>query len=170
MHDWTAETRQRVFEEFYRLPAREVMDTGLTRAAFLPPHCNIGAVLDAFVAADHVWIHADGAPERRVESIVVRQDLLRALEPPNDSYTRVSRARFRSLAHGSADCVCCFTEGRVLHRAAPDTPCRDILRLMESKGVQYVPVVEDDLLVGEIGASHLLRAIQELRSREAAAP
>ncbi len=166
MLDWTTETRQRVFEEFYQLPARQVMDTAFANAAFLPPHCDITVVLDALVIADHAWVHGEDREDRRVISIVLRQDLLRALEPPHASYTRFSRARFRSLAHGSADCVCCFTEGRVLHSVALDTPCRDVLHLMETKGIHYVPVVEDGLLIGEIGALHLLQAVHALKSRE----
>ena len=169
MLDWTPGTRQRVFEEFYQLPARQVMDTAFATATFLPPHCAITEVLDALVIADHAWVHAEDREDRRVSSIVLRHDLLRALEPPRSSYTRFSRARFRSLAHGSADCVCCFTEGRVLHSVAPETPCREVLHLMENKGALYVPVVEDDVLVGEIGAVHLLRAIHALKSREAEA-
>jgi len=169
MLDWTPETRQRVFEEFYQLPARQVMDTTFADAAFLPAHCDIAEVLDALVIADHAWVRAEDREDRRVNSIVLRQDLLRALEPPHASYTRFSSTRFRSLAHGSADCVCCFTEGRVLHSVAPDTPCRDVLHVMETKGVLYVPVVEDGLLIGELGALHLLQAVHALASRETTA-
>jgi len=52
MHTWTVATRQRVFEEFYQLTAREVMDDTFARTAFLPPHCAISTALDALVTAD----------------------------------------------------------------------------------------------------------------------
>lgn len=170
MHTWTVATRQRVFEEFYQLTAREVMDATFARTAFLPPHCAISKALEALVTADHAWIHAENDVDRRVESILVREDLLRALGPPHASYTRFSSTRAHSLAHGSADCVCRFTEGRVLHRVAPDSTCREILRLMEGKGARYLPVVEDGLLIGEIGAIDVLRTMRRLDAREAQAP
>lgn len=166
MHTWTVATRQRVFEEFYQRTAQEVMDESCASAAFLPPHCSISTALDALVTADHAWIHAEEDVDRRVESILIREDLLRALAPPHASYTRFSSSRAHSLAHGSADCVCRFTEGRVLHRVAPDTTCREILHLMEGKGARFLPVVEDSLLLGEIGAVQVLRTLRRLDARE----
>lgn len=164
MQHWTPETRRLVFEAFHNLPAARVMDRELAGAAFLPTHCPITEVLEAFLTADHAWVHDPRAPERRVTSIIVRQDLLRALEPTHSSYTRLRHLRFQSLAHGSADCVCCFTEGRVLHPVAPATPCREVLRLMERKDTQYVPVMEQGVLVGEIGAAQLVRAVLRLQA------
>ena len=170
MLDWTVETRKRVFEEFYQLTARQVMDPTFAAAAFLPAHCPISEVLDALVDADHAWVRAEGTDNHRITSIILRRDLLQALEPPRPSYTRISRVRFHSLAHGSADCACRFTEGRVLHEVAPETPCRDVLHTMERKGAVYLPVVEDGILIGEIGAEHLVRAIRSVPIRKTTRP
>ncbi len=152
--------RRKVYERFYQLPARGIMNGDLERLVFLPPHVPVEELLDVFVEADHAWILAGGpGARRRVESILLRRDLLRALEPTHASYTRFSTARFRSLAHGSADCICCFHEGRVLHTVTPETTCREALRLMESKGASYLAVFEGGEMLGEIGATDLLRSL-----------
>ena len=152
--------RRKVYESFYRLPARAIMNRDLERLVFLPPHVPVEELLDVFVEADHAWILArPPGSRRRVESILLRRDLLRGLEPTHASYSRFSAARFRSLAHGSADCICCFHEGRVLHTVTPETTCREALRLMESKGASYLSVLEAGEMVGEIGATDLLRSL-----------
>jgi CBS-domain-containing membrane protein len=166
---WTLATRKRVFTVFYDLTARDLMDTEFRNAAFVGPHGPVIELLEMFLTVDHAWVVAEGG-ERRVESIIVRQDLLPALAPTQASYSRLHRARFRSLAHGSADCFCCFAEGRILHRVPPDALCRDILHAMEDRGIQYVPVVDQGVLVGEIGSPHLLAAIYRLQKEHTGSP
>ncbi|WP_025321061.1 CBS domain-containing protein [Deferrisoma camini] len=155
---------RRLFEAFYALPARDVMDPTFRAAAFLPPHMPVLDAVEVFQSVDHAWIVPDPARRFGVQSILLRRDLLRAMEPTHESYSKFLRLRFRSLAHGAADCTCCLVEGRVLHRVGPDTPCRDVVHLMESKGALWLPVIEGDELVGEIGSLQVIRALHRLRS------
>jgi len=152
------ELRREVYEAFYRLTARDLMKRDVEAAAFVPPHMPVEQLFSLFLGTDHAWVRVAPDSGRKIGSVLLRRDLLQALEPTHDSYSRLSTARFRSLAHGSADCICCFHEGRVLHAVRPGTKCRDVLRLMESKGAIYLPVMEGDELVGEIGSVDLLRA------------
>jgi predicted transcriptional regulator len=161
---WDAEARKRVFDRFYELPAREIMDTSFAHTAFVSPHCSVVESLEIFLKVDHAWVLGDPTTGREVTNIILRRDLLRTLEPTSASYSRFKRARFKSLAHGSADCTCCFTEGRVLHPIPPEMKCREIFHLMESKEALYLPVVEGGELVGEIGSIHLLLAIRRIQT------
>ncbi len=156
------EQRRRVFTAFYALPARDVMDPEVGAFAFVPPHLPIAGALDVLVGADHAWVVDAPGRSLAVRSVLLRQDLLRAILPAEGSYTRAARARHRSLAHGSADCICRFTRDRVLHTAAPETPCREVLRVVETKGALVIPVVDGGRIVGEIGAVQLLGALRQL--------
>lgn len=150
--------RKELYEAFYGLRAREIMNPNLRGMAFLPPHLPMEKLLDLFLETDHAWVRRAPDSGLRIQSIILRRDVLRALEPTHDSYSRFSTARFRSLAHGSADCICCLHEGRVLHAVAPDTTCLEVLRTMDAKGALYLPVLTEGALVGEIGSIDLLRA------------
>lgn len=156
--------RRERYEVLYRLTAREVMNADLGSMAFIPPHLPMDELLELLLGVDHAWVRLSPGAGRRVVSVVLRQDLLRALEPGHRSYSGLSAVRFRSLAHGSADCACCFHEGRVLHPVRPNAACREVLGLMARKGILYVPVVEGEELVGEIGAADVLRALRRVRA------
>jgi len=164
------DTRKRLYEAFYRLPARDVMNHDVEQMLFLPPHMPVEDLLKPFLGTDHAWVRRAPDSGRRIESIVLRKDLLRALEPTQRSYSSFSTARFQSLAHGSADCICCLHEGRILHAVSPDTPCLEVLRTMASKGALYLPVVDGQQLVGEIGAVDLLRAAHRTHAVHRSAP
>ncbi|GAB4262876.1 MAG: hypothetical protein Kow0092_13440 [Deferrisomatales bacterium] len=159
----TPEDIRTLVQAFHALPAREIMDTSFAAAAFLPPHVPVLDALEVFLTVDHAWIVPDPPSREGLESILLRRDLFRALEPADASYSRFLKLRFRSLAHGAADCTCCFTEGRVVHRVGPDTPCGDVVHLMESKSILWVPVVGGDELVGEIGSLQVIRGLHRLR-------
>ncbi|GAB4250813.1 CBS domain-containing protein [Deferrisoma sp.] len=164
--DHTPEDIRRLVEAFHDLPAREIMDPTFAAAAFLPPHMPVLDAIEVFLTVDHAWIVPNPPARSGLQSILLRRDLFRALEPAEASYSRFLKLRFRSLAHGAADCTCCFTEGRVVHRVAPDTPCGEVVHLMESKSVLWVPVVDGDELVGEIGSLQVIRALHRLRTGE----
>ncbi len=156
------EQRRAVFDAFYALPARRVMDPDVDAFAFVPPHLPVEDALDVLAGTDHAWVVDDPGRSQEVRSILLRRDLIRAIQPAGESYSRASRARHRSLAHGSADCTCCFTRDRVLHSVTPATPCQEVLRVIEAKGALVVPVVDDGRLVGEIGPAQLLEALRRL--------
>ncbi len=162
--------RRRLFDAFYRLTAREIMDPSLERAAFVPPHMPVLRTLGLFTRVDHAWVRESEDSGRRIASILLRRDVFRALAPPHASYTRFLKLRFHSLSHGAADCICCFTEGRVLHAVEPDTPCTEVLHLMEAKAVLYLPVLERGEIVGEIGSLQVVRALHRLQQETGAAP
>ena len=150
--------RRRLYEVFYGLRAGEVMNSDVAGMAFLPPHQPVEELLELFLETDHAWVRQAPDSGLKIESIILRRDILRALEPTQDSYSRFSTVRFRSLAHGSADCICCLYEGRVLHAVTPDATCLQVLRTMDNKGALYLPVLAEGELVGEIGSVDLLRA------------
>ncbi len=156
------ETRRRVFHAFYRLPARQVMDPTLEKAAFIGLHTPVLEALGILAGVDHAWVVERPGEDRRVRSILLRRDLVRALQPAEDSYSRLVGARSRSLAHGAADCTCCFTEGRVLHGVGPEAPCRQVVHLMNATGALYIPVLEGNDLVGEIGSLQVIRALHRI--------
>lgn len=156
------EARRAVYDAFFRLTARDLMTSVLDDEDFVPPHLPVEALLERFLVRDHAWVRVAPDSGRRVWSIVLRRDVFRALQPLQDSYTRFSAVRFQSLAQGSADCICCFHEGRVLHSVAPATGCAEVLRIMVSKGALYLPVMDSGELVGEIGSLGVLRAVYRL--------
>lgn len=157
IHD--PQTRREAFDAFYQLTASQIMDRRLDNTAFLPLHTSIDKAVELLLEHDHAWMVEDVDAPRRVVSILLRQDILSGLEPTHRSYSRFSRLRYKSLAHGSAECTCRFCEGRVLHPIKPDTSCRDLMHTMVSKSAAYLPVMEDGELVGEIGQQHLIAAL-----------
>ncbi|MGV3635704.1 MAG: CBS domain-containing protein [Pseudorhodoplanes sp.] len=52
--------------------------------------------------------------------------------------------------------------------AKPDTPLRDVARLLESNRIKRVPVVEEDLLIGVVSRANLLQALASVRPTAAA--
>ena len=164
------QSRREAFEAFYALTAEKIMDRRLDPAGFLPMHTPIDRAVELLLQYDHAWIALDMSAPRRICSILLRNDLLGGLEPTHRSYSRISRLRYKSLAHGSAECTCRFCEDRVLHPVTPDTSCRDLLHVMVSKSVVWLPVMEGDELVGEIGQQHLLAALHRQFDRFPASP
>lgn len=161
------EDRRRVFQDFYALEARELMDPDVDRFTYLPLHLPMLEAIELFTRVDHAWVTADtGTAAPKLESILLRADLLRAVQPAHPSYTRFRRARFLSLAHGAADCTCCFTAGRVLHRVPPHATCKEVVHLLEAKGASYIPVVEGDRFLGEIGPRQVMTALHRLHQRD----
>jgi CBS domain-containing protein len=53
--------------------------------------------------------------------------------------------------------------------AKPDTPLRDIARLLESNRIKRVPVVEGDLVVGVVSRANLLQALASAKPRASGA-
>lgn len=153
------EARRRLLDSFHGLEAGAIMRRDLRTILLVPPHLPVADLLDAFRTMDHAWVRLKPDSGRRIRSIVTRRDLLRSLLPTRGSYTSYAAARLGSLAHGSADCICRFHEGRVLHAVAPSTRCDEALRVMEDKRLLYLPVLEGGELVGEIGEGDLLRAV-----------
>ena len=53
--------------------------------------------------------------------------------------------------------------------AKPDTPLRDVARLLEDNRIKRVPVVEDDLVIGVVSRANLLQALASAKPRTGAA-
>ncbi len=51
--------------------------------------------------------------------------------------------------------------------AKPDTPLREVARLLESNRIKRVPVVEENLLIGIVSRANLLQALASVRSAAA---
>jgi CBS domain-containing protein len=51
--------------------------------------------------------------------------------------------------------------------AKPDTPLREVARLLESNRIKRVPVVEENLLIGIVSRANLLQALASARSAAA---
>ena len=49
--------------------------------------------------------------------------------------------------------------------AKPDTPLRDVARLLENNRIKRVPVVEDDAVVGVVSRANLLQALASTKPR-----
>lgn len=54
--------------------------------------------------------------------------------------------------------------------AKPDTPLRDVARLLEDNRIKRVPVVEGDLVIGVVSRANLLQALASAKPNAAAAP
>jgi CBS domain-containing protein len=52
--------------------------------------------------------------------------------------------------------------------AKPDTPLREVARLLETNRIKRVPVVEEDLLIGIVSRANLLQALASVRPTAAA--
>lgn len=52
--------------------------------------------------------------------------------------------------------------------AKPDTPLRDVARLLESNRIKRVPVVEEDLVIGVVSRANLLQALASAKPRQGA--
>lgn len=50
--------------------------------------------------------------------------------------------------------------------AKPDTPLRDVARLLESHRIKRVPVVEEDLVIGVVSRANLLQALASAKPRQ----
>ena len=157
IHD--PQSRREAFDAFYALTASQIMDRRMDKTLFVALHTPIDKAVELLLDHDHAWVAEDLDAPRRVISILLREDLLSGLEPTQRSYSRFSRLRYKSLAHGSAECTCRFCEGRVLHTVAPDTSCLDLTHTMVSKSATYLPVMENGEMVGEIGQQHLIAAL-----------
>src|SRR5690606_16532473 len=53
--------------------------------------------------------------------------------------------------------------------AKPDTPLRDVARLLESNRIKRVPVVEGDLVIGVVSRANLLQALASAKPRQGSA-
>ena len=54
--------------------------------------------------------------------------------------------------------------------AKPDTPLREVARLLEDNRIKRVPVVEGDLIVGVVSRANLLQALASAKPHAVAAP
>ncbi len=144
-------------ERFYMTPVRELM-----RKTFPSVKCGepIRKVIREISkrSVNHLWVVDD---RKRVVGVVTEKDMLDAIKKPLFGEKIAWDAlEIKSLLYRDVNTVEDMMTDR-LFKCELDTDLRTVVRLMVDNRLRQLPVVEGDLIVGEITVDQIIKLVDK---------
>ena len=145
----------RLLTDFYDLHVKQIMDRRVWDLPIMEGKEDIYHVLSILGARNHIWVVKDKKSKQLV-GVITEHDVLSILTPTKLPSYVFGIPDIKSLQHGTAK----VAEDIMCHRiisCGPEDRIIDALMKMVKYKLRRLPVVEDDIIVGELTLHQLIR-------------
>ncbi len=111
-------------------------------------------ILKILKTNDHVWV-VENRNNPLLLGVITENDIIKGLSPPELQTYRYGRFDQKVLYHPSEDNARSLMTSTLI-TCTKDSKVRDILILMLQYKIRRVPIVENDLLIGEVTVKNLI--------------
>jgi len=147
--------KHQLIKDFYKLKVTQVMDKRIWDLPIISSDEDIFHVLSILGARNHIWVVND-RDEKKLLGIITEHDVLSILAPKNMPSYIFGMPDIKSIQQGTAsnaeEIMCKKTI-----TTFPDELIADALMKMTKYRLRRLPVVEDELIVGELTLHQLIR-------------
>jgi predicted transcriptional regulator len=146
---------KRLIPDFYDLSVQQVMDRRVWDLPLIDESDDIHTVLTILGARNHIWVVKD-KESKKIVGVITEHDVLSVLAPKNLPSYVFGMPDIKSLHHGTAN-----TAGDIMcHRlisCQKEEKIVDVLQKMKKYRLRRLPVIEDDVIIGELTLNQLIR-------------
>lgn len=146
---------KRLIPDFYNLTVQQVMDRRVWDLPLIDESDDIHTVLNILGARNHIWVIKD-KESKIIVGVITEHDVLTVLAPKNLPSYMFGMPDIKSIQHGTAN-----TAGDIMcHRlisCSKEEKIVDVLQKMTKYRLRRLPVVEDDIIIGELTLNQLIR-------------
>jgi predicted transcriptional regulator len=139
----------RVGPEFYELAVEKIMQK--KDVPLIEKNASIDRVLSILTKKTHVWV-TETKKSKKVVGVITEHDVLSILSPHRPPYV-FGMPDVRALHRGTAEEVM----SRRLIKCSPKNTVKSVLEKMMRHGVRRLPVMERDIIVGEVRLYHIIK-------------
>ncbi|MEM3589847.1 MAG: CBS domain-containing protein [Candidatus Bathyarchaeia archaeon] len=135
-------------DEFYGLKVEEVMER--KDLPILEKEATLDRVLSILAKKHHVWIVED-EHSKKIVGVITEHDVLDILAPKPFRYM-LGAPDLRTLSRGIAEDIM----SKNIIACSRKSTLREALERMKKHGVRRLPVVDGEILVGELRIHHII--------------
>ena len=146
---------KRLIPDFYNLTVQQVMDKRVWDLPLIDESDDMHTVLNILGARNHIWVVKD-KESKKIVGVITEHDVLSVLAPKNLPSYVFGMPDIKSIHHGTAntagDIMChrlivCHKEEKIV----------DVLQKMTKYRLRRLPVVENEIIIGELTLNQLIR-------------
>lgn len=139
--------------EFYKIPAKGIMDKGVRDLPLIEKDASIDRVLSMLTVDDHVWI-VESKGSKKLVGIITEHDILNIFSPTKKvSYFGLPDKK--SLHYETFEKAEQIMSGNPV-RCELYEKVEDTLNKMVRHRIRRIPVVENDEIIGEMTLHQLI--------------
>lgn len=146
---------KRLIPDFYNLTVQQVMDRRVWDIPIIDESDDIHTILNILGARNHIWVVKD-KELKNIVGVITEHDVLSILAPKNLPSYMFGMPDIKSIHHGTVN-----TAGDIMcHRlitCQKEEKIVDILQKMTKYRLRRLPVVEEDIIIGELTLNQLIR-------------
>ena len=146
---------KRLIPDFYNLTVQQVMDRRVWDLPLIDETEDIHTVLNILGARNHIWVIKD-KESKVIVGVITEHDVLSVLAPKNLPSYMFGMPDVKSIQHGTAN-----TAGDIMcHRlisCSEEEKIVDVLQKMTKYRLRRLPVVKDQIIIGELTLNQLIR-------------
>lgn len=140
--------------DFYELTAREIMDRKLWELPLVAQDASVDSVLEFLTKSDYVWV-VESEESKKVVGIITEHDILNIFAPEKklSFFGAPTKKTLHFESYENAE----HLMSRHPIVCSPDETVRDVLKKMAFHRILRIPVIENEMLIGEISLHHIIK-------------
>ena len=146
---------KRLIPDFYGLQVKHLMDKRVWDLPLIEHDDDIHHVLNILGARNHIWV-VKNKNTKELVGVITEHDVLSILAPKNFPSYVFGMPDIRSLHHGTAKTAGDIMTTKVVSCDQEDKIV-DILQRMTKHRLRRLPVLENNIIIGELTLRQLIR-------------
>jgi predicted transcriptional regulator len=146
---------KRLIPDFYNLTVSQVMDRRVWDLPLIDESDDIHTVLNILGARNHIWV-IENKELKKIVGVITEHDVLSVLAPKNPPSYVFGMPDIKSIHHGTANTASDIMCHRLI-TCHKDEKIVDVLQKMTKYRLRRFPVVENDIIIGELTLNQLIR-------------
>jgi len=147
--------QNKLISDFYELKVNQIMDRRVWDLPIIEEKDDIHNVLSILGARNHIWVVKDKQTKELV-GVITEHDVLSILAPKNLPSYVFGMPDIKSIQHGTAKTSGDIMTDKVV-TCGPDDKIIGALNKMVKYNLRRLPVIKDNILVGELTLHQLIR-------------
>ncbi|MBU0496457.1 MAG: CBS domain-containing protein [Candidatus Thermoplasmatota archaeon] len=146
---------KRLIPDFYSLTVQQVMDRRVWDLPLIEETDDIQTVLNILGARNHIWV-VKNKESKELVGVITEHDVLSILAPKTLPSYMFGMPDVKSIQHGTANNAADIMCYRLIS-CAQNEKINDVLQKMTKYRLRRLPVLDDNIIVGEITLNQLIR-------------
>ena len=146
---------KRLIPDFYNLLVHQVMDRRVWDLPLIDESDDIHTVLNILGARNHIWV-VKNKESKKIVGVITEHDVLSVLAPKNLPSYVFGMPDIKSIHHGTANTANDIMCHRLI-TCQKDEKIVDVLQKMTKYRLRRLPVIEDEVIIGELTLNQLIR-------------
>ena len=148
-------SKHQLIDDFYHLRVRQLMDKRVWDLPLIDEKEDLNHVLSILGARNHIWV-INNKKEKKLLGIITEHDVLAILAPKNTPSFVFGMPDILSIQHGTVKTAKDIMSSKVII-TDPEEKIIDALMKMVQYKLRRLPVIKDEIIVGELTLHQLIR-------------